>query len=64
MKKLEISIGLLAGYLIAGLVNMFAFHKSWTEAFSDEKILAGLAGIALTIFFMRRAQKRKEQRKV
>lgn len=60
MKKLEISIGLLAGYLIAGLVNMYAFHKSWSEAFSDEKILAGLAGITLTIFVMKQAKKGKE----
>ncbi|MCB0629287.1 MAG: hypothetical protein KDD15_06140 [Lewinella sp.] len=60
MKKLEISLGLLAGYLFAGLVNMFAFDKSWAEAFSDEKILAGLAGIALSIFIIQRTKKRKE----
>lgn len=58
-KNLEISLGILTGYLLAGTVNMIAFDKSWQEAFSDEKILAGLAGIAISIYLIRRSKRKK-----
>lgn len=61
MKHLSVSLGLLTGYLTAGMINMIAFDKSWSEAFSDEKVLAGMAGIALTVFLYRRAKKKGEQ---
>lgn len=60
MKKLEISLGLFAGYLLAGLVNMIAFDKTWKEAFSDEKVLASLAGIALSIYIFQRKKKQQK----
>lgn len=49
-RNLEISLGLLAGYCVAALINKFAFDKSWAEAFSDEKLILGLAGIGLSLF--------------
>lgn len=49
-KNIEISLGLLVGYFIAGLLNMYFFDKSWKEAFSDNRLLMGVAGIALSLF--------------
>jgi hypothetical protein len=58
-KNLEISIGLLVGYFLAGLTNMFFTDKTWGEAFIDEKLFLGVAGVALSIFLIQR-RKRKQ----
>lgn len=59
-KNLEISLGLLAGYCVAALINKFAFDKNWGEAFSDEKLILALAGIGLSLFIIA-WRKRKAQ---
>lgn len=58
-KPIEVSAGLLVGYVIGGLINMVINEKSWTEAFSDDKLIMGLAAISLSVFLYLR-QKRKE----
>ena len=57
---IEVSLGLVTGYLLAGVVIMVVSDKSWQEAFADEKILAGIAGVGLTyLIFFRNKNKRK-----
>lgn len=61
-KTLEISLGLFTGYLIAGLANMGLTDKTWSEAFSDGKLLLSFAGIILAvgIVLWRRRKIKKE----
>lgn len=61
-KNVEISLGLLVGYLIGGFVNMMAFDKSWQEAYSNEKLLMGIAGIAFSIFIILNLKKKQKQK--
>ncbi|MEM7102762.1 MAG: hypothetical protein AAF502_06460 [Bacteroidota bacterium] len=56
-KNIEIGLGLFTGYIIAGLANMMIFDKSWQEAFSDVKILMGIAGIALSLLLYKAMKK-------
>lgn len=51
-RNLEISLGLLAGYCVAALIYKFTFDKSWGEAFSNEKLILGMAGIGLSLFIL------------
>ncbi len=53
-KPIEISAGLLVGYFIAGLLNMAFTGATWSEAFTDEKLLTGAAGIAVSFWLYRR----------
>lgn len=48
-KNIQISLGILVGYLIAGSLNMMIFDKSFQEAFSDSKIVYSFGGIILSI---------------
>ena len=61
-KNVEISLGLLVGYLIRGFVNMMAFDKSWQETYSNEKLLMGIAGIAFSIFIILNLKKKQKQK--
>lgn len=60
-KDLEISAGLLVGYLIAGTINMVAFDKPWKAAFSQTELLAGFAGIAISLVIIRRLKRRPKE---
>ena len=51
-RNLEISLGLLTGYCVAALIYKFTFDKSWGEAFSNEKLILGIAGIGLSLFII------------
>jgi len=57
-KDLKVSLGLLVGYLIAGFVNMIAFEKSWQEAFSDQELVFGFAGILLSVLLIMRLRRK------
>ena len=62
-KDLEISLGLLVGYIIAASINMFAFDKSFEEAFSQMELIYGFVGVTISVFFivsLRRKQKNKK----
>lgn len=63
VKNFEISLGLFVGYLVAGLINMLAFDKDWTEAYSDQKLLIGFVGIAISIFIILRTKRKVENKK-
>lgn len=64
INELKISLGLLVGYLIAGLVNMLANDKSWQEAFSDKELIFGLAGIGLSLFIIFRLKRKNRKSKM
>ena len=57
-KPIEISIGLLAGTLIAGLINMMITGKTWTEVFENDKLLMGFVGIVVALFLYIRQKKK------
>lgn len=57
-KNIEISLGLLVGYCIGAMINMWAFGKSYDEAFLDEKLVLGIAGIGLTLFMIYRKKEK------
>ena len=60
IKNIEVSLGLLVGYILAATINMLCFDKQWDEAFSDKKLIFSFAGIALSIFlFLWRKRKDK-----
>lgn len=61
INELKISLGLLVGYLIGGLVNMLVFDKPWQEAYSDKEIIVGLAGIGLSLFIILRLRRRNRK---
>jgi len=61
-KSIEVGIGLLVGYVIGGLMNMAISGKAWEEAFKDDKLIFGIAGIGLSVFLYFR-QKRKSTQK-
>ena len=61
VKNFEIALGLFVGYFLAGLINMLVFDRTWSEAFSDEKLLLGFAGVALTIFIMLNVKKKQKE---
>ena len=61
-KSIEVAAGLLLGYLLGGLGNMMISGKSWEEAFTDDKLIFGIAGIALSAFLYLR-QRRKKAKK-
>lgn len=64
IQNIEISLGLLTGYLIMGLVNVLAFDKSWKAAFSDNTIIVGTVGILTAIvvmFFVKKKEKEKNK---
>jgi len=58
VKGLEVSLGLLVGYLLVGTIYKFAKGLSWSEAFSSKEIIFALAGIALSIFIILRLKKK------
>ncbi|NRB46328.1 MAG: hypothetical protein HRU41_01555 [Saprospiraceae bacterium] len=49
-KNIEISLGLLVGYILAGLINSWATGTPLKSSFLDEKIITAIAGIGLTLF--------------
>lgn len=57
-RNLEVSLGLFVGYCIGGLVNAWAFGQTYSEAFSDEKLILGVASIGLSwlLIFRRRVK--------
>ena len=59
-KELEISLGLLTGYLIAGFCNMFFFDKTFWEAFSQQELIYGFLGIGISVFLIYRLSKKKQ----
>ena len=56
-RNLQVTTGLLVGYLIAGLTNMYLNQKTWQEAFSNEKIIMWIAGIGVSIFLFFRLKR-------
>ena len=61
VKDFEIASGLLVGYIVAGFINMYAFDKNWEEAFSEQKLLVGFAGIAISIFIIIKAKRKGDK---
>lgn len=59
--QLENSIGLVVGYIIAGMIKVWFFGAPWSKAFSGTYIPAGIAGIALTLFFLMRSKNKVKQ---
>ena len=59
IKKLEIPLGLLTGYLIAALINKLAFDKTWSEAFWQRELIYAVAGIGLTLLLIQRNRQKQ-----
>ena len=65
IQTIEISFGLLVGYLIMGLVNVLGFDKNWKEAFSDNTIIVGTVGIVtsvIVVFIAMKKGKKKDKK--
>ena len=61
-KPIEVSAGLLTGYFIAGFLNMAFTGAKWSEAFTDEKLLTGVVGIAVSYWlYIRNKRKTNNQ---
>ncbi len=58
-KELKVSLGLLVGYLLAGLINMLAYEKSWQEAYSQKEVVYAFAGIALSLLIIASLKRKK-----
>lgn len=59
-KTIEISAGLVVGYVLAAFINWSFFGKDLGDAFADERIIVGIAGVG-TAIFLYIWQKRKEE---
>ncbi|MBX2872904.1 MAG: hypothetical protein KTR30_12410 [Saprospiraceae bacterium] len=53
-KNIEVSLGLLVGYILAGFINTWLTGKPYQESFLDEKIITAIAGIGLALFLYNR----------
>lgn len=58
VKGLEISLGMLTGYLMVGTIYKFAKDLSWSEAFSSKEIIFAVAGIALSLVIILRLRRK------
>ena len=59
-KNIEISLGLVVGYIIAGFLNSWISGKPVNESFLDEKIITGIAGLGLALFLYYRGKNKSE----
>lgn len=48
-RNIEISAGLVVGFILMGLIYAWLDERPWQEAFGDPRIVYGLAGIATTL---------------
>lgn len=60
-RNIEISAGLIVGYLLAAGINWYFFDKDLNDAFLDERIIVGIAGVG-TAIFLYIWQKRKAEK--
>lgn len=60
-KNIEISLGLLVGYILAGLIHSWATDTPLQSSFLDEKIITAMAGIGLTLFLYHRNKARSQE---
>ena len=44
-KQLKVSLGIFVGYVIAALINVLFFDRSYMEALADKKLIFLFAGI-------------------
>ena len=58
VQEIEISLGLLVGYLIMGFINAFYHDKTWEMVFSSEHIITSIAGIILSLILFYKAKKK------
>ncbi len=59
-KQVKASAGLAVGYIIAALVHVLFYEKSFIEAITDQRLILIFAGILVSIWIIER-QKKKEQ---
>ncbi|MFK7947233.1 MAG: hypothetical protein AB8G11_06580 [Saprospiraceae bacterium] len=50
VKSIEVSAGLVVGYLLAAGINWYFFDKDLNDAFLDERIIFGIAGVGTAVF--------------
>lgn len=58
-RELKVSLGLLVGYLLGGLINMLVYDKTWQEAYSDKELIYAFAGIALSLVIIAWLRRKK-----
>lgn len=61
-KNIEVGLGLLTGYILAGLINTWVTGKPLQSSFLDEKIITAIAGIGLTLFLYYRNKARTQEK--
>ena len=61
-QPIEVSAGLVVGYFLAGLLVMAFTDSTWQEAFTDEKLLTGVVGVAVSFWlYIRKKNKTNNQ---
>ncbi len=60
IQQIEISLGLLVGYLMMGVVNALYTTKAWDMVFSSEHILTSVAGIILSVIILFRGRNKRK----
>ena len=58
VKGLEVSAGLLVGYILAGWINVMVFDKSWGDAFNNQFLIFGVVGLFIAIYKIIRLNQR------
>jgi len=49
-KSFRVSLGILVGYLLGVIINVFFFQKDIIEAFSDQRLIFLFVGALLSFF--------------
>lgn len=60
-RNIEISLGLLVGYILASLIHSWATGAPLETSFLDEKIITAIAGIGLALFLYHRRKARSQE---
>lgn len=48
-RNIEISAGIVVGFILMGLIHAWLDGRPWQEAFDNPRIIYGLAGVATTL---------------
>ena len=59
-KQVKVSAGLAIGYIIAALVHVIFFEKSFIETITDQRLILIFVGILVSLWIIER-QKKKEK---
>lgn len=58
-QKLEVSLGIVTGFILMAFANVLFRRNSWREAFGDPRIVTGIAGVLLGFYFLYRRRKKE-----